>query len=94
MEEQNYIPALLLEVLYLSLAISTRVQRRLTSLASPGRYCPRSWDTFRYQARAEMGWPSSILRCLYDETVVWGGVGLGFEFTLPSPAFVCFGHSY
>jgi hypothetical protein len=34
-------------------------------------------DTFRFLARAEMGWPSSFLRCSYDDTVVFFGGGGG-----------------
>lgn len=43
---------------------------RIGNLAPPRRYCPRSWDTFRFLARAEMGWLSSFLRCSYDDAVV------------------------
>jgi len=44
---------------------------RIGNLAPPRRYCPRSWDTFRFLACAEMGWPSSFLRCSYDDAVVF-----------------------
>lgn len=48
---------------------------RIGNLALPRRYCTPIWDTFRFLARAEMGWHSSFLRCSYDETVVLFGGG-------------------